>query len=108
MSSILSRHNIKFVLPVFAAAVVMLVASGTAQAGLVLTPAGVADGFILSTYASGGSSGNYAFLAAAALTDGNLAVIDYQDGLLKKYADVDGQTYGSALLTAAFPNAINI
>jgi WD40 repeat protein len=82
--------------------------SDRAQAGLTLTAAGVADGFTLSTYASGGSSVNYAFLAAAPLSNGNLAVIDFQDGLLKTYADVNGQTYGSALSSISLPSAVNI
>jgi hypothetical protein len=85
-----------------------VLASARAQADLILTAAGVADGFTLSTYASGGSTGNYAFLAAAPLSNGNLAVIDYQDGLLKSYADVDGQTYTSALNTVSFSNAVNV
>jgi hypothetical protein len=78
------------------------------RAGLTLTAAGTADGFLLSTYASGGSSSSYAFLAGAVLSNGNLAVIDYQDGLLKSYANVNGQTYGSALNSVSFSSAINI
>src|SRR5438270_3335844 len=81
--------------------------SGRAQAGLTLTAAGIADGFTLSTYATG-NSGVYNFLAAAPLSNGNLAVIDYQDGLLKEYADVNGQTLGSALLSVPFSGAINV
>ena len=41
-----------------------------AQAGLTLTAAGVADGFKLSTYATG-TTGNYSFLAAAPLLNPN-------------------------------------
>jgi hypothetical protein len=108
MSSVLSNRNTRFGIAVFAVVAITLVANGPARAGLTLTAAGIADGFTLSTYASGGSSSNYAFLAAAPLSNGNLAVIDYQDGLLKSYADVNGQTYGSALQTVSFPNAVNI
>jgi hypothetical protein len=82
-----------------------------AQAGLTLTPAGVADGFTLSTYATGVGGNNYSFLAAAPLLNpnvGTMAVIDYSHGLLRSYADVDGQTYGSALNSVSFPSAVNI
>ena len=82
-----------------------------ARAGLTLTAAGIADGFTLSTYATGVGGGNYSFLAAAPLLNpnvGTMAVIDYSHGLLRTFADVDGQTYGSALNSVAFPNAVNI
>ncbi len=85
-------------------------ASGRAQAGLTLTAAGIADGFTLTTYATG-DSGNYSFIAAAPLLNpnvGTLAVIDYAHGMLRTYADVNGQTYGSALNSVAFPGAVNI
>jgi hypothetical protein len=83
----------------------------SAQAGLILTAAGVADGFTLTTFATGASGNNYSFLAAAPLLNpnvGTLAVIDYAHGLLRTYADVDGQTYGSALNSVSFPAAYNI
>lgn len=82
-----------------------------AKAGLTLTAAGIADGFALTTYATGVGGANYSFLAAAPLLNPNvntLAVIDYAHGLLRSYADVDGQTYGSALNSVSFPNAVNI
>jgi hypothetical protein len=80
-------------------------------AGLTLTAAGIADGFTLTTYATGVGGSNYSFLAAAPLLNPNvntLAVIDYSHGLLRTYADVDGQTYGSALNSVSFPNAVNV
>jgi hypothetical protein len=82
-----------------------------ARADLTLTAAGIADGFTLSKYATGVGGSNYSFLAAAPLLNPNqntMAVIDYSHGLLREYADVDGQTYGSALNSVSFPNAINI
>ena len=82
-----------------------------AQAGLTLTAAGIADGFTLSTYATGVGGNNYSFLAAAPLLNpnvGTMAVIDYSHGLLRSFADVDGQTYGSALNSVSFPSAVNI
>lgn len=83
-------------------------AAAPVRAGsLGLTPAGTADGFTLSTYASGGSPGNYPFLAAAAMSNGNLAVVDWQNGFLRAYADVDGQTPGSALTSVFLPGVVN-
>ena len=103
---------IKFVIAVFAVGAIMLIANGTAYAsGLTLTAAGIADSFTLSTYATGAGGSNYSFLAAAPLENpnvGTLAVIDYSHSLLRSYADVNGQTYGSALNSVSFTNAINI
>ncbi len=46
-----------------------------AHAGLVLTAAGIADGFtLLSTVRSGGNTANHPALSGAALSDGSLAV----------------------------------
>src|SRR5437879_830280 len=54
---------------------------------LMLTPVGIADGFTLSTYATGDGSA-YSYLAAAPLngSPGNLVVTDYSHGMLRKYA----------------------
>ena len=111
MFRILSNRKAKVTMAALAVAAVTLVATGPAHGGLVLTSAGVADGFTLSTYATGVGGSNYSFLAAAPLLNpnvGTLAVIDYSHGLLRSYADVDGQTYGSALNSVSFPSAINI
>jgi hypothetical protein len=94
---------------IFAALLLLLGSVGPTHAGpLTLTAAGIADGFTLSTYATGVGGANYSFIAAAPLSDGNLAVIDYSHGLLRKYADVDGQTYGSALSSVPYGNAVNV
>src|SRR5579872_4694123 len=106
MSGIQSR-SIKLVIAVFQVGAIMLVANGVAHADLVLTVAGVADGFTLSKYATG-VGGGYSFLAAAPLENpnvGTLAVIDNAHGLLRSYADVNGQTYGSDLNSVSFPSA---
>jgi hypothetical protein len=82
-----------------------------AKAGLMLTPAGIADGFTLSTYATGVGGNNYSFLAAAPLLNpnvGTMAVVDYAHGLLRTFADADGQTYGSALNSVSLPSVVNI
>jgi hypothetical protein len=82
-----------------------------AQAGLTLTAAGSADGFALSTYATGVGGSNYSFLAAAPLLHpnvGTMAVVDFSHGLLRSFADVDGQTYNSALKSVALPSVVNV
>lgn len=86
----------------------LLSASVPAHASLVLTAAGIADGFTLTTTFSGGASNNYPFLSAAVLSDGKLAVVDFQNGRLVKYNDVDNQTAADALSSVAFSGAINI
>ena len=86
----------------------LLSASVPAHASLVLTAAGIADGFTLTTTFSGGASNNYPFLSAAVLSDGKLAVVDFQNGQLVKYNDVDNQTSANALSAVAFSGAINI
>jgi hypothetical protein len=91
-----------------AVAAVLLVANGPAQAGLMLTPAGVADGFTLSTYASGGGASTYEFIAAAPVSSANLAVVDFQNGFLRLYPDVNGQTPASALSSQALSGVVNI
>ncbi len=91
-----------------ALAAAMFVAIVPAHASLVLTAAGIADGFTLTTTFSGGASNNYPFLSAAVLSDGKLAVVDFQSGRLVKYNDVDNQTAADALSSVAFGGAINI
>jgi len=107
MSGIVSNGKFRFGVAAFAFASLALVANGPARASLTLTPAGIADGFILSNYASGGAGGTYPFLAAAVLSDGNLAVVNNGVGL-NKYPDVDGQTPGSFLASQSLPGVINI
>ena len=98
---------------IIAALLLLLGCVGPTQAGLVLTAAGTADGFTLSTYYTGinnGNFGSYSLIAAAPLngSSSTLATIDYQDGLLRSFADVNGQVYGGALNSVSFPSAINI
>ena len=77
-------------------------------APLSLTAAGIADGFTLETVLSGTSLNSYTFIAAAGLPDGNLAVIDWAQGRIAKYADVNNQTPANALLSVPFAGAVNI
>ena len=91
-----------------AVAAAAMAATLPANASLLLTAAGIADGFTLSTFASGGNPGSYPFLSAAALSDGTLAVIDFANERLVKYNDVDNQTQANALASVAFSGAINI
>jgi hypothetical protein len=105
-----SYRTAKVSLTALAVAAAALVASVPAHAALTLTPAGIADGFTLSTYATG-TTGGYSFLAAAPLLNPNvntMAVIDNAHGLLRSYPDVDGQVYAGALNSVSFGGAINV
>ena len=95
----------------FATAVIATAAMAAtlpANASLVLTAAGVAEGFTLSAVISGGNDSNYPALAGAVLSDGKLAVLDYEHGRLVKYNDTDNQTQADALAFVNFSGAINI
>lgn len=87
------------------AAALLLPAMPAQAAGLALTPAGVADGFTLTTFASGGS--NYNFLAMAVLSDGTLAVVNNRLSI-GRYNDVDNQTSANILSSVALSGVINI
>ena len=93
----------------FAAASIMLTLSASAQAnGLTLTAAGIADGFTMTKYGSETTTGSYSFLSAAALPNGDLAVVDYAQGILKEYSDSDGQTLSSYSRSLSVPKIVNI
>lgn len=72
-----------------------------ASAVLVLTPAGIADGFSLSTFYTDPAA-NYGVLDVANLGDGTLLGGGFARGQLYKFADVDGQSFGTAVLTVPF------
>src|SRR5579863_6671567 len=77
-----------------------------AKAVLMLTPTGIADGFTLSEFLSGGSG--YTFLGAANLPDGTLAVGGFAGGQIYKFNDVDGQTLANALASTSFSGEIDM
>jgi len=77
-----------------------------AQAGLTLTAEGIADGFTLSNFLSGGAG--YTFLGSANLPDGTLAVGGFASGQIFKFNDVDGQTLANSLLSVSFPGEIDL
>jgi hypothetical protein len=89
-------------------AVASLSASVPARASLLLTAQGIADGFSLTTFATQNVGATYPFLAAAPLSDGTLAVVDYANGRLLKMADVDNQSFANIISAVSFPCAINI
>jgi len=81
--------------------------SGPAQAQLALTPAGVADGFTLTTFVSGYSPAAYGPLAQGILPDGNVitgsALIgNVGMGTIYIFKDADNQTLSSALSAAPY------
>jgi hypothetical protein len=69
-----------------------------ASAALTLTPAGVADGFSLSTFYSDAVV-QYGLLGAVATPGGTAIGSGYARGQLYKFSDIDGQTFGSKLLS---------
>lgn len=105
ISPITPRYSLKFAFVAVALAAVL-----PARAGLILTQAGLDLGFQLSTFATG--TGNYDPLSAAALSDGNLVVVNYAAGTLIKLADVDGQVaFGpgsTALATVGLSGVTNV
>jgi hypothetical protein len=73
-----------------------------AAAGMSITPAGAADGFSLTTFATLPSSGPYGSWGSARLSDGNIVVNGYaSDGsgntVNYVFHDADGQNPGTAL-----------
>lgn len=78
----------------------LLIASGPADATLALTPDGVSDGFILTTFVSGYSFGGptvYGPLAQGILPDGNVVTGSFGDARIYVFRDVDNQTLASAV-----------
>ena len=88
-------------------AAVLLGASLTtfnAHAQLALTADGINAGFSLSTFYSDPNA-YYGVLGLATASDGSILATGYARGQLYKFNDVDGQSFGSAVSTAALPGA---
>lgn len=113
--SLLVRSVPSCVLPArgASAALVLCVASvlcAPAQAQLTLTPDGVARNLSLTTFVSGfNSSSNIGPLGIAFPSGGGVMVTNYL-GTVQTFANVDGQTAGSAPVQANYglPNAIGL
>ncbi len=76
-----------------------------AQAALTLNSTGTADGFTLTTFASGmPSSGGIGPVGAATFANGDVVVFDYANNDNYVFADTNGQTPGSALFVTAYGN----
>lgn len=71
-----------------------------AHAALTLTPAGVADGFSLSTFYSDPAT-QYGLLGAVNAPGNTVVGSGYGRGQLYLFSDVDGQTFGSRLATVS-------
>ncbi len=95
-----SQHRFASLAALAVAAVVGLCATPQARASLTLNAAGVAAGFSLSTFYSDPSV-TYGLLSLANGSDGNLYAAGYGYGLLMKFADVDGQTFGTRLASVS-------
>jgi hypothetical protein len=93
----------------------MVLLSNPAKANLVLNATGIADGFSVSTFASGLPNSGGAFaegpFGTTVVSNGsggyNVLVEDYANATLYVFNDSDGQTPGSALLTRSFGPTAN-
>jgi hypothetical protein len=94
-------------LVILAAVAAPLLVTAPAGAVLTLTLSGISDGFSLSTFYSHPGA-NYDLLGSGVLANGNLAVGGFAAGALYEFADVDGQTLGSANPVASLPNIIDV
>jgi WD40 repeat protein len=88
------RSNIVFTQA--AAAAICWVLASPVDASLILTPAGIADGFTLTTFVSG-YNGQYGPLAQGILPNGNVVTGSALDRKVYVFTDVDGQTLGGAV-----------
>jgi len=83
----------------------LLSVCGTASAGMVLTAAGTAQGFGLSTFATGfpSNSGNSIGPLGLAVTSSGVLIGDWANGTVYRFAsDVDGQTAAGATATISY------
>ena len=71
-----------------------------ARAALTLNAAGIADGFSLSTFYTDPGA-NYGLLGAVSAGGGIAIGSGYARGQLYRFNDVDGQSFGTALTSAA-------
>lgn len=75
-------------------------AAAPAQAHLVLTAQGVTDGFSLSTFYNDPAA-TYGLLSAANASDGSIIGAGFARSELYKFANADGQSFGSQTATAS-------
>jgi hypothetical protein len=87
-------------LPLVLVAMLGMGAMSGARATLTLNATGIADGFSLSTYYSDPNA-TYGVLSLANGPDGFLYAAGFARGQLYKFNDVNGQTFGSQVLTAS-------
>lgn len=82
----------------FCVGVAGLLIAGSARADLMVTAAGAADGFSISTFASSmPNNGSYGPMGTVTTSAGNILVTDYSAPATYSFNDVDGQTPASAL-----------
>jgi hypothetical protein len=71
------------------------------RASLILTPAGINDGFTLTTFVSG-YSGQYGPLSQGILSNGNVLTGSALDRKIYVFQDVDGQTLANAVSSVSY------
>ena len=93
--NLVGKHGLRVGVAVAAMASAISMAPA-AQAGLTLTAAGTSDGFTLSSFYQDPSV-TYGMLGMTSMANGQIIGAGYGHATLNTFADVDGQTFGSAL-----------
>jgi hypothetical protein len=97
------RRSLKYAAMPFGLVVCMLVLPTTVRAaGLTLTAAGIGDGFTLTVFASGFAQDGLGPLGIAVAPTGNVIVDNFGNATNYVFANLDGQTPGSALSSTSF------
>jgi hypothetical protein len=90
--------------------VVALAVVTPVKADLMLTAAGITDGFTLTEFVGGynfGGGVNYGPLAQGILPNGNVVTGSYGDGKIYVFNDTDGQTLGSAVSATTYAGPLS-
>jgi hypothetical protein len=86
-----------------ATAAILAISSAASATELVVTPAGVTDGFSVSTFYSGDPSTFYGMIGVANGNAGQVIATRYAYGELSKLTDTDGQSPATVILTVPVP-----
>jgi hypothetical protein len=88
---------------VFAAIAATCVLQSSAHAGMVLTPAGITEGFTLSTFVNAvPSNGAVGPVGIGFPGGGNVMVSGYANGQMRVFSDTDGQAFSAGALGSTY------
>jgi hypothetical protein len=96
-----SSRRASFIASLAGISVLLLGLTEPAQASLILTAAGISDGFTLTTFVSGYSA-QYGPLAQGIAPDGNVITGSLLNNRIFVFSDVDGQTLSSAVASVPY------